>query len=63
VIAIHGLRPEIYLPGTVGSIPGIPQYQSMPIACGILERVKLDETQTTDQDGEHEIFLTKNLTI
>lgn len=52
VVVIHGVHPDTYLPGTIRAPADAGEHESLPIACGVLERVKLDETQTTDEAGQ-----------
>ena len=36
-IYIHGVPEDTRLPETVQSLPGVPAYMTVPIACGIIQ--------------------------
>ncbi len=36
VVYIHGISPDVSLPETVQSLPGVPAHVTLPVACGIL---------------------------
>lgn len=39
VVEIHGVPESVELPATVAALPGLTPHQSLPIACGVLQRV------------------------
>lgn len=39
-VVIHGVDPATPLPATVASLPGVPAYLTLPIACGEIRRVR-----------------------
>jgi hypothetical protein len=43
VVVIHGVSANSNLPETVQTINGLPAYETLPIACGVLERVGEDQ--------------------
>lgn len=51
VIVIHGVKEDANLPDSVRTIEGFRSHQSLPIACGVIQRVAeetTDETTTSD---------------
>ncbi len=55
VVVIHGVSEDIYLPGSIRSVGMNSDRASLPIACGKISRVKLEEVET----GEAEVFYIK----
>jgi hypothetical protein len=51
VVVIQGIHKDAYLPGSVRGVGMSSERTSLTIACGKLQRVKLDETQTVDSDA------------
>lgn len=39
-VVIHGINPESPLPTTVQSLPGLPAWATLPVACGELHRTR-----------------------
>jgi len=39
VVTVHGINPVSLLPGTMLSVAGIPSQSSIPVACGVLQRL------------------------
>jgi hypothetical protein len=38
-VVLHGVSPETPLPPSVASLPGLPAYLTLPVACGEIRRV------------------------
>jgi hypothetical protein len=56
VVIIHGVGSSQNFPATVQSIDGKPAYQTIPIACGVIERVaeeaEADENGANGENGD-----------
>jgi hypothetical protein len=39
VVLIHGVHPSSELPGSVGTLEGLAAHETLPIACGVIQRV------------------------
>ena len=46
VVIVHGVNPTSNLPDSVATIDDFRSHQSLPIACGVIERVEEDTTTT-----------------
>jgi hypothetical protein len=51
VIVIQGIHEDAYLPGSVRGIGMTSERSGLTIACGKIQRVMLDDTQTVDPDA------------
>ena len=51
VIVIQGIHEDAYLPGSVRAVGISSERSSLSIACGKIQRVMLDDTQTVDPDA------------
>src|SRR5690606_5670068 len=47
VVIVHGVNSNSNLPDTVGTIDDFRSHQSLPIACGVIERVEEEDGGTT----------------
>lgn len=50
VVIVHGVREDANLPDSVGTIDDYRNHQSLPIACGVIERVQPEEDNPTTGD-------------
>ena len=50
VIVIEGVSEDVYLPGSIQSIDANSDRKSLPIACGIINRALLEDSETTEGD-------------
>lgn len=39
VVFLHGVAPDTGLPASVQSLPGVPAQMTLPVACGVIERL------------------------
>ena len=53
VIVIDGVSQDDYLPGSIQSIGSNSDRKSLPIACGVINRSVLEDSETTS--GEEDI--------
>ena len=53
VIVIEGVSPDDYLPGSIQSIGSNSDRKSLPIACGVINRSVLEDSETTS--GEEDV--------
>lgn len=54
VIVIHGVQGYLGIPSSVQSAWGFPNYKTLPIACGRILRMEVEEERPSDQGHEHE---------
>jgi hypothetical protein len=40
VVFLHGIAPDAALPASVRSLPGVPAQMTLPVACGVVERLE-----------------------
>ena len=52
VIVIEGVSQDDYLPGSIQSIGSNSDRKSLPIACGIIKRTLLEDSETTEADED-----------
>lgn len=50
VVIVHGVREDANLPDSVRTIDDFRSHESLPIACGVIERVQQEEGGTTGGD-------------